>query len=296
MATTSPPLKRPRPSGKHQNPPMLKVTRYERVASFMITIVLGLVITVLASFVIWMTTWKPTPETVAIMESWDPKAGFEDGNEEDDFPDLDTPTEEIETEETFEAVMQNADQASEQAYELYEERLNSIGSPQRGTGSGRPLGVPGGTGTGLPRDQRWFMRFAGEDALEEYARQLDFFKIDMGVLFIGSDTITVFSNLSSPSPRKKTITATTMPKGSLPFTWQGGGRKEADIKLLQKAGIANAGSGIIFHFYPKETQQLLFKTEQSYRNKKTEEIRRTYFRVQRAGSGYEFKVTRQSYF
>ena len=132
--------------------------------------------------------------------------------------------------------------------------------------------------------------------MEEYARQLDFFKIEMGVLFIGDKSMTVLSNLSNSRPTKKTITAASIGKDKIHFNWSGGSRKEADLKLLEKAGVSNAAAGMIFHFYPRETQAKLIQKEKAYRGRPANKIRRTYFSVKRAGSGYEFQVTRQSYF
>ncbi|MCH7688426.1 MAG: hypothetical protein IH899_17385, partial [Planctomycetes bacterium] len=143
---------------------------------------------------------------------------------------------------------------------------------------------------------RWFVRFEDRAALDEYARQLDFFKIEMGVLFIGEKSMMVLSNLSKSRPTKKTVTASSMGKDKIHFNWSGGSRKKADLKLLEKAGVSNAAAGMIFHFYPRKTQAKLLRNEKAYRNRPAKEIRRTYFTVKRAGSGYEFQVTRQSYF
>jgi hypothetical protein len=265
------------------------VTRYDILSSFLFAIVLGLILTAISLFVMWMSTWRPVPEVLATIEMLDARAGFEDGDPEEDFPDLEPTEEEILPEDILDQVV--TDQA-----------INPVqidpapDSPQRGTGTGRPLGVPGGTGTGLPRDQRWFVRFADRASLEEYARQLDFFNIEMGVLFIGNKSMTILSNLSNPRPTKKTVTASSLGKDKIHFNWSGGARKNADLKLLEKAGIGNADAGMIFHFYPKSTQEKLIQKEKAYRNRPLKEIRRTYFVVKRAGNGYELKVTRQAYF
>lgn len=77
------------------------------------------------------------------------------------------------------------------------------------------------------------------------------------------------------------------------MTWQGGGtRREADVKLFQRAGV-DASQGTIFHFYPRETEQLLMTIEQQYAGRRQQEIRRTYFVVERGGDGFVFRVTRQ---
>lgn len=78
------------------------------------------------------------------------------------------------------------------------------------------------------------------------------------------------------------------------MTWRGGDRKKADLELLQKAGI-DVGSGMLFQFYPKDIEENLAQIEFAYRKRKASEIRKTYFVVQRAGKGYEFAVTQQTY-
>ena len=57
---------------------------------------------------------------------------------------------------------------------------------------------------------------------------------------------------------------------------------------------SNEEGAMLMHFYHPETEEMLAKTETSYRNKKATEIRRTYFSVRKDGSGYKFVVTSQS--
>ncbi|MGH7200365.1 MAG: hypothetical protein ACREJB_07145, partial [Planctomycetaceae bacterium] len=127
----------------------------------------------------------------------------------------------------------------------------------------------------------------------EYARQLDFFGIELGAL-LPEGKLVYLSNLSNSTPSKKII-STGSGEQRLYMTWRGGGRKLADVQLFQKAGV-DVRSATIFHFYPQKTEQMLARLELSYRNRPVREIRRTYFAVERAGNGYQFVVTRQSYF
>ena len=72
-----------------------------------------------------------------------------------------------------------------------------------------------------------------------------------------------------------------------------GGRQAIDNNLFKKAGI-NSESATILHFYPTETENLLVNIEVAYRNKKSTEIRKTYFAVRKDGTNYRFAVTSQS--
>ena len=151
----------------------------------------------------------------------------------------------------------------------------------------------GGDGAGVPREQRWYVRFSDSGTIDTYAQQLDFFKIQFGVLTPDGRLVYVW-NFSKPKPDTRTVN-TGKGEKRLYMTWQGGGRKDADVKLFQKAGV-DARRGTIFHFYPTNVEQRLAQLELAYRNKPVEQIRRTYFIVEAEGDGYKFLVTRQTYF
>jgi len=75
----------------------------------------------------------------------------------------------------------------------------------------------------------------------------------------------------------------------------GGGRKQADIKLIKKLSGLDASRGIIFHFYDPGTIQMLARLERSKSEQPIEKIQRTYFIVVKKGSGYEFAITKIIY-
>ena len=79
------------------------------------------------------------------------------------------------------------------------------------------------------------------------------------------------------------------------FTWAGGGRKKADIKLFKQKANLDASRGIIFHFYPSSTIQLLAQLEKSKSKRPANQIQRTYFIVVKKGTGYEFAITKIIY-
>ena len=206
-----------------------------------------------------------------------------------------TPNEEVldETEitEIVENVVELAEQSTKQAQQVIARQDFATGTPGSADGTGRrPLGAGGGAG-GVPNEQRWFIRYADQTSLTEYAKQLDFFGIELGAL-IPSGQMIYLSNLSKGF-QKRTATSGKS-ESRLYMTWQGGTRKEADEQLFQKAGV-NVTGAILFHFYPKQTEQLLLKLEYEYQKRKPTEIRRTYYVVVRQGSGYAFVVTRQIY-
>lgn len=163
----------------------------------------------------------------------------------------------------------------------------------KGTGNRRPLGEGPGTKGGVPREMRWYVKFLERGTLDEYAKQLDFFGIELGALMPDGKLVLV-SKFTAPKPTVKTVASGTDEK-RLYFTWRGGSRKAGDLELFQKAGVNASNATMILHFYPPVTENVLANVELQYRNRKAIEIRRTYFVVRREKDGYEFGVSSQTY-
>ena len=287
-----------------KNKPVLSVTRYERVSSTLIAVVIALMLTVGMLFVIWLTNRPKPPQSEAVLEVLELTGGAEDGAPDEtlriDSPEEVTPdpsipeipSDETQIAEAIESVIELSDDASMQLPPQYNIAVENMGKAGSAIGTGRrALGSGPGEG-GFPRHQRWYVRFADRGTIEEYARQLDYFGIELGLLN-GTELVYV-SNLSSPQP---TVRRANTGKGEnrLYFTWQGGKRRGADLELLKKAGL-DAGASTIFHFYPPKTEQLLAKAELQYRNKKVKEIRRTFYALNGKSGSYEFEVTNQAYY
>ena len=76
------------------------------------------------------------------------------------------------------------------------------------------------------------------------------------------------------------------------------GRKEADRRLLAKAGIGIGPAERWMQYYPEAELVKMELTEQAYykaAGKTLIEVRQTVFRVRKAGVGYEFFVVSQNY-
>ena len=295
--------KKPLKSDPVQNP-VMGTTRYDKVSAGMICGVVGLLGLTGLLIAIWLSNRLPSPPDPVPFEIVDLPGGFEDGDP-NETPELESPEEEIpdpsiaetqeeqaEITEMLETVVELSDAASQQVEMVIQSDASAtsgkVGSA-KGTG-GRPLGMGGGKG-GFPRDQRWFIKFT-DSSIEEYAKQLDHFNIELGALFPDGRLI-MMKNMSQARPTTRTLN-TGKGEARLYMTWRGGSRQEADKQLFQKAGI-NAAAATVMHFYAPETESLLAKVEIGYRNKKSAEIRRTYFNVRKDGSGYKFIVTSQSY-
>ncbi|GIW88652.1 MAG: hypothetical protein KatS3mg108_2976 [Isosphaeraceae bacterium] len=164
-------------------------------------------------------------------------------------------------------------------------RASKIGNAAVGYGFG------GGVGEGgVARENRWSIVYPPGQTVDEYARQLDFFGIELAVP-TGSNSLEYVSRFSTGSPVRRSAVARS--DGRLYFLWQGGNRKEADMDLLQRAGVA-VGNKPIFQFYPKDVEDQLAQLEVQFAGRQPIEIASTRFTVVAAGNGYQFKVIEQT--
>jgi hypothetical protein len=286
-------------------PPILRVTRYDLVSSFMIAVVAALVVSVIWLTVVWYSNRISKPAVPPVLELIEIPGGVDDGSIDEtlridspddplDDPSLeDAPEVETEIEEMIEHVVELSPEAAQQVQQQFELDVESSGKSGSVEGTGRRALGRGAGQQGMPRDQRWFVRFSDHGGLEEYARQLQFFGIELGALLEGNRLV-YLARLGSPQPVTRTVSSGGGEK-RLYMTWQGGNLRRLDVQLFHKAGI-DVGVGTVFHFYPPETEAMLAKSEREYRNVPVKQIRRTYFVVRRSGATYKFVVTRQTFF
>jgi hypothetical protein len=193
----------------------------------------------------------------------------------------------------------------EQSLEAVTDAVSSVaanltaveGSPQfttGGTGQGdsRP---PGPLGEGdpdiIPRSERWQIQYPSAN-LKQYARILDYFKVELGVIGGGRKQVEYAGNLAA-KPTKRT--GPPDKEERLYMTWRTGEMKEADAQLLTQAGVNTSGA-IQIQFIPRETENLLAAAEQkAMGNRKLKEVVKTVFGVRPKGSGFEFFVVDQRY-
>lgn len=289
------------PVRKHR-PPVMGDTQYDVVRSLMLACVLLLIAAVVWLAASYVAPVRTDVEDRVQLEMVELAGGSEDGaidetlkveSPEEEVPDAslnESETEEVTVEETIETVLDVSDQASEMSPQQVVSTNNS-GKAGSASGTGRRAFGKGSGSGGMPREQRWYVRFS-DGTLDTYAKQLDFFKIELGLL-TPDGKLTYVTNVSQANPTKRTVSSGAGEK-RLYMTWQGGNRKSADLELFKKAGI-NASRGTIFHFYPKNVEQDLMRVEYEFRNKKASQIRRTYFVVQGSRSGFNFAVSRQTY-
>jgi hypothetical protein len=287
--------------------PVIRVTRYDQVSAFLFAAIGGLCFCVFLLSFVWWATRAPKPKPPIEVELVEEDMGGDPEGSPDerlrvDSPDPprddaaagDTGSDQQDIVEAIQQVVTEVpgavDVVAPKPLDLGVRKAAKPGSAD-GTGNSRPLGSGPGNKGGFPREQRWMVRFADQSNIAEYAKQLDYFGIEFGAVVKGK--MVYVSKFSDVRPTTRTANSGADEK-RLYFTWQGGGRKQADLQLFRKAGI-EIGEGVTFHFYPKTTEDKLARLELAYKNRIAREIRRTYFAVEKAQAGYDFAVVHQTY-
>ena len=278
--------------------PYLKFSRYDVSSSMLMALGLAIVCAVIWAFSLFWATLPPRPPELVEMKLVRIGGGVEDGDPNETL-DIETPEEtttEIQQQEEVKEEIVMLTEVAEQAAERLElvqvEQNSTAELNGAATGNGkRPLGFGPGNGGGVAAELRWFIRFADGSSLTEYAKQLDFFGIELGAIMPDGRLAYISGLAGTPKVRYGT---SGKDEKRLYMKWEGGDRRKADEKLFQKAGIT-VGKNVIFHFYPQQTEQLLVTLETGFAKRNLKEIRRTYFVVNTKGTGYEFQVTRQMY-
>jgi hypothetical protein len=161
----------------------------------------------------------------------------------------------------------------------------------RGQGDSRGAG-PGGEGTAkiIPRWDRWEIRFSASQ-VETYAKQLDFFGIELAAMGGGKADVEYAAKLSLDSPTKRTGKGADEKR--LRFGWKAGRLQEFDRQLLAKAGIDMHGR-VVVQFASGALEDELARLENEHlAGRDLSEVRKTVFGVESAAGGYKLLVLRQ---
>ena len=288
--------------------PHIKTTRYDVAVSALSTSAMFAVLALIVMIVIWLSNLLPSPQKKQVIMLPPGDGGYEDGvlnatpnveSPEDPSDDPSLANEEsdvTELEEVVEQVVEIAENASAVVAPNEFTGSKNTGTPGSADGTGgRPLGSGGPGRGGAKREQRWVVEFADKGDLKSYAAQLDFFGIELGAIFRDDGRLIYLSNMSADKPPSREIKeGAAGAEQRLFMNWAEGSedRRQADVELFQKAGIDASDAGIL-HFYTSETETSMATIELEFGGHTVDEIRKTYFRVRRAGNGYEFFVQKQ---
>jgi hypothetical protein len=276
----------------------LRVSAYDQVASLLIALLIVIGFFVALLFIIWLTsrllfTQRAIPvELVEYSGRGHHAAGFERDLEEPGLEELEEMVEPS-LEVTLEAV---TDLVSSQAaaFDMIESAADATGSGT-GMGDSRPPGPMGeGADDVVPPWERWEIRFA-TTGVDAYARQLDFFKIELGAAGGGSPVVEYASNLAAARPTVRTGKPEDEDRLYMTYRNMDSQLAAFDRQLLTKAGI-RIDRRLVLQFYSKELERQLMTLEASTpaaRGRKPQEYQKTIFGVRPARSGFEFYVVDQ---
>lgn len=286
-----------------QTIPALQVSAYERVASMMLSLLILIGVVVFCLFMAWLGTHVFFPPLKSVPVRYDQVGGGSPEGVIGESMQLDSPNpqdiakesdlDEPELQDTLTTVLEAV---ALQQMDLDDPSLTEEDTDKKGGGSqigdGKVLGFGmGGPGRpGIPPHMRWEINFGEGNTLDTYARILDSFGIELGVIGIGQTTYARF--LSRPRP--EVYTKPSKDEERLWMNWKRGRLREADRDLAARAGLPTNGR-LILQFYPDETEQLLLAAEHEYKNRDASTIRKTRFGVRQMGSAYEFYVIEQTY-
>jgi hypothetical protein len=276
----------------------LRVSAYDKVASLLIALLIVIGFFVALLFIIWLTsrllfTQRAVPvELVEYSGRGHHAAGFERDLEEPGLEELEEMVEPS-LEVTLEAV---TDLVSSQAaaFDMIETAAEATGSGT-GMGDSRPPGPMGeGADDVLPPWERWEIRFS-TTGVDAYARQLDFFKIELGAAGGGSPVVEYASNLSAARPTVRS--GKPEEENRLYMSYRNTDTQLAafDRQLLGKAGI-RVDRRLVLQFYSKDLERELMTLEASTpaaRGRKPQEYQKTIFGIRNTRTGFEFHVVGQ---
>ena len=274
---------------------LAKVSIYDQASSLLVALLLMVATGVIVLFIIYLTTrnWETAVSIPVIIEPASGRGDHALGVAQDlEAPGLEELDEILEpqVEANFQAVT-DAVTSQTASLDMIEGAMQNTAGGD-GQGDSRPLGPEGNGPNVVPRWERWQIEFAATD-LVTYAKQLDAFKIELGLAGGGSKTIEYASNFASGG--LQTRKGGGEQEDRLYFTWKTGSLRQADFELLSRAGYSTQGR-IPMQFYPPETENLLAYIEQQHMgDRPLETINKTIFGIRTKGSGYEFYVMRQTY-
>lgn len=282
-------------TGNRKSKYQLTVNSYDRTATLLIALLVMVGLSVLGLMVVFFANRTfPTIEPIPVVPVEATSANANQGlAEEPDPPGVEEAPElsEPQLQDTLDAL---TSAASTKQVLLSDESLEAEQEAGKGKGLGDSrLKGPGGDGVveRVPRWQRWKIRFE-PDSEGEFARWLDFHKIEIGVL--GRDNLVHYAYDLSTSPQQRSAKPTDDTRF---YTSAADGPMPAlTMQLARKADIARYGA-IVLLFYPTEVENILWTIEQQQaEGRDVNSIRQTVFTVTRERNEFGFEVIDQKYF
>lgn len=275
----------------------MRVSRFDVVTSLFMALILFIGTFVLMLFIVWLLSGEPEPLVLKpIIEQPAGRADNAEGFERDFEP----PGAE-EVEELMEPTLQDSIEAVTDAVSSVAASLDSMNTDATASTSGNARGDsrsagPEGEGEDIvPRFERWQLKFSAKD-IGSYARQLDYYGIELGALGGSIQGVDYVSNLSGNAQTRRGDSES---ENRLYFMWTSPSPlMQYDRQLLTEADVPLSGRQML-KFIPKELETRLAHTELAYAKENghetVNEIAKTVFESQSADEGYQFVVINQRY-
>lgn len=267
--------------GSTQYGDLLKVSAYDRVSSVIVSLLVMLGVLVGMLVVLWWTSQmlsRATTQDVFLVEEEGEQEGEQDAREIQEPGMEDLALAEPDVQDTLAAV---TDAVSSVAASL-----DAIDSAVSSRGQGAVDSRKAGNGV-IPRWQRWEIRYIAT-TLDAYAKQLQFFGIELGAMGGGRPGIDYAYFQQSKLVKKQ------QPAGQedkrLYFIWQGGKFQQQDRSLLSQASVNTQGRVTCQFFSPELENSLAVLEQKELGNRTLKQVRKTIFGVRPAGKSFEFYV------
>lgn len=282
------------PSLQPHRPKRLEVSRYDRASAALIAALIMTSALVLMLFIVWASTRVWTRPLAVEPQLIEPPAGG--GNAMGTARDLIEPGE-LEVDDLAEPELEQTIDAVTDALTTQLATLDSLGGEAvastqgGGAGDSRQPGPGGPESDLIPRSQRWQVLFSSSN-LDSYAKQLDFFGIELAAAGGDSNRIDYAFGFSDELQRRE---GTSAEEKRMYLTWRYGPLRNADIALLKRAGIQTRGR-ILMQFLPPQVENKLANIEKRHCEQQgitLKQVRKTVFGVKGIGGGYEFFVKEQ---
>lgn len=273
-----------------------QASSYDAVNAFLISSILIVGTLVAVLFMIWLTMLMNDRNRDSTVFIPDPSFGnekpegfaddiFEPGVEE--FPEVETP-------QLADAIEAISDAVSTVQANL-EARDGDAAEMGKGRGFGSREGGPGtGNFRGVPEHERWKIEYDTAN-ITEYASQLSFFNIDIGVI---SKTSNDLVRIADPGNSPQLIQSNRETENkSLYFIHEKQRLRRWDESLARKNGV-DLDNRFTVQFYPESTRAILRQVEGQYlaqEGKVLGQVRRTRFKVVEGANGYQFQITGVEY-
>ena len=255
----------------------LKPTRYDQVASWLISTLVLSATSVAVLFVLWLGTHQQSKTMKPIGDGGTGRLVSNiNATEEFETPQVN----EVADARLIEPVVELSTLLSSESIAAIATSTFDLPTSAKSSRGLRPIGDP--VSEAVPRWERWEIRYESPN-LQSYAKQLDFFGIELGAAGGGKKEVDYAAKVSHASPVTRTASGTDETR--LYMTWRGGRLEKLDRQLLAKARIETKGR-IVLQFYPQKVDDMLALLESKHRKDgRIDQIKKTIFGVRPAGEG-----------